>query len=650
MTISRYLYVLAILSTATAANASSCENRSRFTLSLQPIQSNFIAPATPLAGNNGYPIPGGASLAGPNIPVEVVIDASKHGERISLHVEGFSFSLTATGFLIAQTFLPKKFSPTSAQWLTFSAGDGLEGHLFRDGSIRFSGIENSPLVPGVYTVEDSAIHFYADLFPNCARGFALDRERNILVRTDNFPISQGQSNVTGNFNSLNNANFDYGEYFGLQMYNGDVLTVSTDNSFDNMQFPIAVFNRVNSRGNHLISQVDVVPQGYANDPSMAFGLGEISMSINPVNPNQIAATVVVDHVPNLTLGLEALAISNDAGLTWTIVDPLASSVPLPAPIPGFPYPILGGDQQTVYDAFGNLFYVNLGLVTNSSFTEFTTVGWVTLSTDNGITWTLIDTVTGINPETFGLDYPILATGVEPDGSSVTWLMLKQDVSFDEILGVGASLPLMTAAYKTTALGVVADKKYQEVPGSNVGGYGNICVGPDGSVLITGQAMNNSLGSLPFTNSVLWYSFNPGGFNGLFEPIKIVANSNAESYVFFSYYLPQQQRGTAAHLKCAIDKNGRWYFVYLDQETTHAVQPNPNLYLIYSDDQGVNWSTPMQINNDTNQKTFHIMPEISVDPFTNDLAIAWIDSREDQDDTATRVWATVIKNKSLPFIG
>ncbi|MBS0655252.1 MAG: hypothetical protein JSR46_05725, partial [Verrucomicrobia bacterium] len=537
---------------------------------------------------------------------------------------------------------PVELAPRDAQWITFSAGNGLEGHVFRDGSLRFSGPDNNPLTPGTYFVKSSNVSYKTKLIPASAKHFFFDAHEQALVAKHNFPISVGQSNISG----ASNSNFDYGEYFGLNFRNGKIYTVTTDNSFDNTQTPIAVFNEVDKKGKHLSPQVDVVPPGYGDDTVIVPLLGETTVSVNPTNCLQLAATIGSFHPATITGTL--IHISNDGGASWNDVDPFAN-IPGPYPtLPGFGQPVTAGDFQCTFDSFGNLFFTPLMEVVNLTDSSIeSTIQYVLLSSDGGVTWTLFDSFAGVNPDTFALDYPIIATGPGKHGSAVTWLALKQDVSFDEVLGVGASLPVMVASYKMDGLGVFASKNYQEIPGSSNGGYGSLSVGPDGSVLYTGTAVNNSLGGLPFGNNTIWYSFNKDGFDCQFSPIKLVANTNAESFVFFSYYSPMQHRGTWSHPVALIDKKGRWYISYLDQPTTHAVQSNPNVYLIYSDDKGKHWSSPIRINNDIQNLSFHLQPNLALDQSSNDLAIAWLDTREDELDTSTRVWSAVIKDGSLP---
>lgn len=608
------------------------EHSLRFKLSLQGIQSNFTSTVTPLDGNNSLPIQG---MTTPVI-LDIAIEECEDG--VILLIEPVQFEILAKGFMISETSFPVEFAPRQALFVTFNAGPGLEGHVFRNGSIRFSGPGNTPLTPGTYRVRRSEVEYSTVNCPCEAKEFSFYQHENVLVRDENFPISKGQSHLTVE----NNLGFDYGEYFGIVFNKGEIFTVTTDNSFDNMQTPIAVFNAVDTKGRHLIPQVDVVPPSFARRNE----LGETTLTQNPTNLQQFAATFVNRNLQT-TIPRSFVNISDDGGRTWRIVDPFVN-VPQPFPtLPGFGPPLRGGDFQIIYDGFGNLFYAPLMLVENIADPSiFSTIQYVLLSSDGGNTWKLLDSITGVNPATFGLDYPIIATGKGPNGSQVTWLMLKQDASFDEILGVGSTFPLMTASYQMTGLGTFKAKRYQEVPGSNNGGFGTITVGPEGDVLLSGMAVNNTLGSLPFVNNTLWTSYNRNGFGGNFNPIEFTANTDAEIIFSFSFYLPMQDRGTWAHPTVTIDNNGRWYLLYLDQPTTHAFASNPNLYLIFSDDKGKHWSTPVRINNDVQNITFHVNPNLALDRTTNDLAIAWLDTREDQQDISTRVWATVIKNGSL----
>lgn len=608
-----------------------------FNLSLQAIQSNFLGPQDMFGGNNGLPV------QGMNIPTVITVETHRHSGEVSLHIKPFSFTLTETGFMISQNVLPTEYSPTDARWINFDAGSGVVGHVFRDGSIRFSGPSNEPLAAGTYSIPKTHVSFETALHPARAEGFF--EHENTLVRKENFPISEGLSNLGGIPANINNGT-DYAEYYGMAFHDGKIYTSTTDNSFDQTQTPIVVFNKVNKHGRHSFSQVDVVPPGFANEIVPAtvdsHQLTEETISVNPKNPNQLATTVWTYHTPEPTMPVAFLLISNDGGQTWEINDAFAG-ITLPT-LPGFTPGLVASNQGCVFDGNGNLFYTTLCVIATFDFSVITLVEYVLMSGDGGNTWTLVDFLSGIDPDTFGLDYPILGTGPGPDGSFVTWLMIKQDVNFDEIVHYGSTLPLIAAGYQTTGPGVLGTITHQEVPGTEVGGFGNISVGPDGEVLIIGMAVNNRKGTLPYANSNIWYSYNKDGINGTFKTIKTLANANTGYRV---PYLPALHRGTSTRPTGVIDKDGRWYVVYVDQPTPHFNAANSNVFLVYSDDHGKHWSSPLRINNDVDNVTFHIMPQLSVDPITNDLAVTWLDSREDETDYRTRLWGTVIKHHTLP---
>lgn len=617
------------------------QTRETFTLSLQGIQSNFIGPEDYFGGNNGLPI------INQSTPTIMTVNARSNSDHATLSIEPFSFTLLQNGFMISENVLPSDVSPKSAEWVDFNAGTGVVGHVFRDGSIRFTGPDNAPLLAGTYSVVASKVSYSTDNFPSKAKGF--DEFDHVLVRRENFPISAGQSNLGGIDGFLNN-NTDYAEYYGLAFRNGRIYTATTDNSFDPTTTPIGVFNKLNRHGEHIIPQVNIVPPGFANQPYPTDPnrqLTEPTLSINPVNPQQLAATLWTGHLPEVTLPGCFLFVSNNGGETWNVVDVFADLISTLPGLPGFLGPLAGSNQQCIFDNFGNLYYTVLTpFLSEIDFTTITLGEYTVMSGDGGLTWQLIDflTPTSVNPNSFGLDFPFLGTGVGPDGSAVTWLTIKQDVNFDEINRYGATLPLIAAAYKTTGLGQYVGSTHQEISGSEPGGYGNVAVGPKGEVLVVGTVVNNRLGSTPFTNTSLFFSFNKNGFNGTFKTAKIFANSNAG---YLTNYLPQIHRNTFSHPQGAIDSHGRWYVTYVDQPSPHVLQPNPNIYLIYSDDHGKHWSSPLRINNDVFNTTFHFLPQLVVDPITDDLAITWLDTREDQSDTRTRLWGTVIKHGTLP---
>src|SRR5262249_29323034 len=69
---------------------------------------------------------------------------------------------------------------------------------------------------------------------------------------------------------------------------------------------------------------------------------------------------------------------------------------------------------------------------------------------------------------------------------------------------------------------------------------------------------------------------------------------------------------------------------------------------HSDDNGVTWSLPVQVNDNINNHTT-FFPKMAVDQTTGNLAIAWYDSRNDPQDTAVDIFTTVSLDGGNTFL-
>jgi hypothetical protein len=67
--------------------------------------------------------------------------------------------------------------------------------------------------------------------------------------------------------------------------------------------------------------------------------------------------------------------------------------------------------------------------------------------------------------------------------------------------------------------------------------------------------------------------------------------------------------------------------YIDLPSAQAVPSNFNVYLVSSKDNGVTWTAPKQVNNDTTSNT-HYAAFISVDPTNGTVGVEWRDARND----------------------
>ena len=119
---------------------------------------------------------------------------------------------------------------------------------------------------------------------------------------------------------------------------------------------------------------------------------------------------------------------------------------------------------------------------------------------------------------------------------------------------------------------------------------------------------------------------------------------------FDPITPQPNRTIDAEMNLAWDNStgphkGRVYLVYLDEVNASGVPTdetnNTDVFLRYSDDNGTTWSKAVKVNdNPDSDMTAQFQPAIAVDQTTGNVAIAWLDCRNDPANKMTEVYATV----------
>ncbi len=255
---------------------------------------------------------------------------------------------------------------------------------------------------------------------------------------------------------------------------------------------------------------------------------ECSLAINPSNPNNIVAWSNNENTPN---GGVNEYLSMDGGATWTrrligAGDNLETFACC--------------DTQSIFDSFGNLFAVNLDFVNLfsadavkvlESFDGGNTFQVVTVQTDNG----------------FGLDQPSIAYA-----NGVVWVSYK-DNSAGAIKAAGAVV---------TGLGSVGSFSAPEsAPGSSIGSFGNVAVGPSGQVIVTYESPSGGAGPATILANVDPDGLGPQGFG----PAITVTPTNVGG---FDPIPPQPSRTVDSEANVYYDNSGgphtgRAYLVYTD---------------------------------------------------------------------------------------
>ena len=337
---------------------------------------------------------------------------------------------------------------------------------------------------------------------------------------------------------------------------------------------------------------------------------ETSISINPTNPDNVVVVSniigLVDEDDNALEG-HFIGVSNDGGRTWARrvfgdrQDLVRENIPLS-----------GGDPHVVFDEFGNLFMVYLGgegVV-------------VVLSTDGGDSFEVIE---DIEAE----DYPEIDAG-----AGAVWVAYNGAGDDDE------ESTWFARGAAVTGLGQVgAFNDPQGVPNPNEDddNFGDIAIGPDGTVVISWQDDVGSENiSFPQSNNPIFVTtdfdgLGPQGFgNEVFIDLSQVGA--------FDEVPAQPERTIHAMARLAYDRSpgkyrGRVYIVYSDEGLSDALPPtgdgsnNVQVWMKCSDDNGLTWTPRVRINDDNSGLT-QMLPDVQVDQVTGIVAAGWYDARFD----------------------
>jgi hypothetical protein len=315
-----------------------------------------------------------------------------------------------------------------------------------------------------------------------------------------------------------------------------------------------------------------------NISKMRGNQAEGSIAVDPLSPSKLFAVSNIDLGDGLMV-----ATSTNGGATW-------SSRVIANDSDGLPPACC--DCSTAFDSFGNLFLAYLNSTDN--------VVEVLLSTDAGQSFTLQAQFKG------NVDQPTIVTG---PGS--VWLDYDRPPAGVAVTGA-----------PVTALGAVGNFSTPlTVRGSAGGDFGDISVNAAGQVMVTYQ---RDLG--PY-RSAIYTNFNPVGLGGTFNRAIFVGYTGVSS---FDYIPAQFTRGIDAETGLAFDNSndaydGRVYLVYTDE--VPAASADTNIFIRYSDNNGLTWSSPTRVNDDpgTNSK---FLPRISLDQTTGQVGVSWYDTRND----------------------
>jgi hypothetical protein len=363
----------------------------------------------------------------------------------------------------------------------------------------------------------------------------------------------------------------------------------------------------------------LTPETLVNVSRLRGNQTEGTIAINPLNPSQLFAasnngegagaespdTGGVDPLPT-SVGLFA-GTSNDAGVTWTSRNMATGGAG------GDGLPAACCDASVEFDSFGNLYLTYLGSDLGTVSGGFDVI--LALSTDGGATFTEIGN--------FGRgDQPTVTTG--PGTVWVTWEqggMIHANGA--PVTGPGAA-------------GVGAFIGKYAVGGSESGQFGDIAVGPQGQVMVTYQRdLSTTVGQEG--PSDIWTHVDPDGLGPQgFGPGTRATYTNVGGFDFIP---AQNRRSIDAEANLEYDRsggprNGRAYLVYTNERGRESLTGNnadTDVFIRFSDDNGVTWTGPSQVNDDPDLGSTargQFLPQVAVDQTTGNVAVGFHDARND----------------------
>jgi len=162
-----------------------------------------------------------------------------------------------------------------------------------------------------------------------------------------------------------------------------------------------------------------------------------------------------------------------------------------------------------------------------------------------------------------------------------------------------------------------------VPGTNNCTYGDIAIGPAGEIMQACTLTESGQGG-----GKLFVNVDPDGLGPTnFGDRIFVTDTHVGGFDFIP---PQPDRSVDAEPGLAWDRtggphNGRVYLIYTLEQKNES--DNTDIFVRYSDDGGVTWSSGVRVNDDSTVNS-QFLPKVSLDPTTGNLATVWYDSRRD----------------------
>jgi hypothetical protein len=600
-------------------------------------------------------------------PVDIKLKVIRTGHQITLFIPGISVSIpeeAGESFLqVINKYIPKRFRPTTMNAVSFDVGsnvtsnppidnfpqtDMYQGNLYRDGTFQYSLEGGYPIPPGQLIANATSV-----IYTNSKQK---DFPANFVISTwgvSNASLSDSEPLVLAD---------QFAEYDGIDIQNGKIVTCWGDNSHTPATRPSGkpghFLNLAYSKLKYKNGKIKQIVDPEYLDPRDEYQL-ESTISISRANTKFVAALSASLIRPRPVVGGirqnsgNLYALSTDGGDTFTTT---ILGRP-PSSIPG----AWGADTQIEWDRFNNLWMTYL----HADPTTFIFTA-ITVGSPNGdpTKFRVVDTIVGVDPRTQesgrGIDYPWMrvgpdnhATGASDGGRpEAVWSFASQVIVDNYTMVSGA--PLIIHGFRvfgklpnninSPLTGIVGPVREYLPPTSSVGGYGDIAIGINGDVLISNQStQDNALFDSANSRTILYSIYNPNGLDGDF------GNRQNIGYLtegWFEGIGPQANRNIQANVRLAVDRSNSVYRDRIYAVVTDKKKPTPGkgltfigqqpsdgqvILLTWTDNKGITWADPIQINNDPKNDNSHFNGAIGLDQSNGNLIISWRDARCDPGD-------------------
>ena len=405
---------------------------------------------------------------------------------------------------------------------------------------------------------------------------------------------------------------------------------SRPSSADLSSAPVAAVLELQALEPRTLMAVNMNFEALVNASKYPGNQSETAIAINRANNNNIFAASNYgafrepDQGPNDPISETGIftTFSLDAGATWT---------PRVLGTGNDGFPVACCDPAAAFDEFGNLFFVYLA--SNPDTGQNSIV--VLLSTDGGQTFAQSAQFFGDPNDPGNVDRCEVATARLPDGTVSVW------VSYVDF---GATVYSQVAVgAPVTGLGAVGPWTEQLIvpqggPGSGAEfphNVAHVAIGPNGQVAYAHQDTSRT------ENDKVYVNVDPDGLGP--APFGNAVFIDNTMITPFETLPGQAVRGLSVVATVAYDRSngphrGRLYVVYTRAVTEERRDEfgfpltgtiDADVMLRFSDDNGATWSPAFRVNDDpVTEVNSQFFQRISVDPITGNVAVGWLDSRDD----------------------